>query len=437
MNQPDFPYYLGPYKVVAELGAGGFATVYRAIVEGEMGFSRQVALKVLHPHITRSNRSVVKMLADEALLLARMQHPNVVYVQWFGQLDHPTEGKVFAMMMEYVPGRTLREIQEEVRLIDRLPLSVVLDIHLDILKGLRFAHEITGDDGKELNLVHRDLKPDNVMISQEGAVKLLDFGIAMASERLVDATETDMVRGTVHYMSPEQVRGQDLDFRSDLFAFGAMLYQGLTGKRMIGGSTLISAMHRVAAFNADIIAEPVGAVLPAAVPVLRKFVAQNREDRFGSTAEALTAMRQLRDVVPSSEVSSVFLSRKVRAVSSAAAIADTSDISVLGSDDVSGLPPLTGATPPGSQPGAPKVVVPESKPTAPPRPPAAAPSARDPDATVPMGVGPTRPQPAVRSNRLGPLVFALGAVLVVFGAFSLLRSKDVGSPADPVPEVVA
>jgi|GEM_PF-3086824 len=424
VTDTPFPFYLGPYKVVSELGAGGFATVYRAIVQGEMGFSREVALKVLHPHITRSDRGVVKMLADEALLLARMQHPNIVYVQWFGQLEHPTEGMVFAMMMEYVPGRTLREIQDETRGIAPLPLSVALDIHLDILKGLRFAHEIKSADGSALNLVHRDLKPDNVIISKEGAVKLLDFGIAKASERLVDKTEANMVRGTVHYMSPEQVRGEELDARSDLFAFGAMLFETLTGRRMISGSTLISAMHKVAAFEPDQVFGHIEEVVPEAIPVLRKFIAQNRDDRYATTAEALKALRVLRDQVPSSEVSSVFLSSKVRAYSPAV-MADTRDISLMGDAPAGsvrqGPPMVSGAGQ--SVPDLPTGAVVAAGLTA---------------DLVPPTVDQTRIAPPSKpSNRMGVMVFGLGAAAALFGVVSLWQSGSKDAAGETGAEIAA
>lgn len=280
------PFYLGPYRVVAELGAGGFATVYRALVEGELGFARDVALKVLHGHVVANNPSVVMMLADEARLLARMQHPNIVYVQWFGQLDHPSDGRVFAMMMEYVEGRTLRSMIDEQRQTSgTLPLPVVLDLHADVARALAFAHNLADTGGQPLKLVHRDLKPDNVMISAQGTIKLLDFGIAKAADRLAEKTRTDMVRGTVHYMSPEQVTGQDVDFRSDLFSFGAMLFECLTGKRLIAQPTVMAALQEVAQFDFDKAAARVGDLPPTIEPILRRLLARKAKDRYGSTDE--------------------------------------------------------------------------------------------------------------------------------------------------------
>ena len=443
MADLTFPFYLGPYKVVAELGSGGFATVYRAVVEGEMGFHRDVALKVLHGHITRSNPEVVKMLADEALLLARMQHPNIVYVQWFGQLEHPTEGRVFAMMMEYVPGRTLRQVQDHARReAGGLPTSVALDILLDVARGLKFAHELRVG-GEHLELVHRDLKPDNVIISNEGAVKLLDFGIAKASQRLVDKTETNMIRGTVHYMSPEQVRGEDLDFRSDLFSFGGMLYESLVGRRMIGAKTLIAAMHEVAAFDLNRRTEDLSKVISEAVPVVERLLAPERADRYASTAELVTAMQRLRDIVPTSELASAFLSRQVTRIELGAAASEdeTADLSnsmmaaavapppkVLADghswDDGETIDPPPGAPGSSDRPG--------TTGSAPAATPSAETVAAVPGATRQMpGAPPAEQRP---ESRLGLLVLVFGAVVALAGLSSLLRAPEpVATRPEPEP----
>ena len=443
MSDLTFPFYLGPYKVVAELGTGGFATVYRAVVEGEMGFSRDVALKVLHPHITRSNPEVVKMLADEARLLALMQHPNIVNVQWFGQLEHPTEGRVYAMMMEYVPGRTLRQVQDHARRgAGGLPTSVALDILLDVARGLKFAHELRAED-EHLRLVHRDLKPDNVMISAHGAVKLLDFGIAKASQRLVDNTETNMIRGTVHYMSPEQVRGEELDFRSDLFSFGAMLYESLVGARMIAAKTLIAAMHEVAAFEPGPRMSKVRNVLSEAVPVLDRLLAPAPADRYRTTAQVVEAIQRLRDLVPTSELASAFLSRQVTRIQLGSALPDeeTADLSksavaaAVGSPGAArGDQPARVAEPVPASAAPPPVVVDERPGTT-----SSDPVIRPSEETVAAAPGVTRqmatnpdtppvPVPPRPGTRSGVLFVILGALVLVLGLWALLK------PGPPPPE---
>ncbi len=318
----NLPFYLGQYQVVSELGAGGFATVFKAIVQGELGFERPVALKVLHAHVTKGDPEIVKMLADEARLMAMMQHPNIVYVQWFGQLDHPDEGRVFAMLMEFVQGRTLRSLLEEGRRDDKpLPLSVVLDVYIDVARALAFAHTLKDAFGVSLALVHRDLKPDNVMVSAQGVVKLLDFGIAKATGRLASKTATDMVRGTVQYMSPEQVKGSEgLDFRSDLFSFGSMLYEAVTGQRLIDAETVISALHQVASFQSDEALVAIGRDAPGLAHVFEKLLDSDPDKRFATTDQLVQELEQVRRSIDSPVSTSTFLRERVSPLGDTAAV---------------------------------------------------------------------------------------------------------------------
>ena len=322
------PFQLGPYRVVGQVGAGGFATVYRAVVSGDMGFERDVALKVLHSHITRDTPEVVAMLADEARLLARMQHPNIVYVQWFGRLAHPEAGEVFVMAMEFVQGRSWRSLLQEQRGIGRpTPLSVVLDVHTDIARGLQFAHVLRDQQGLPLGLVHRDLKPDNVMLAQAGVVKLLDFGIAKATERLAEATRTDLVRGTVHYMSPEQVIGvKDLDFRSDLFSFGAMLFEAATSRRMIQADTVVPAVRELADFDPTPALEEAASVHAELPEILGKLLAPDRDDRYGSTAALVDALQRMRGHIEAGQPTAEWLADRVSPMGDTAAVETPPDL---------------------------------------------------------------------------------------------------------------
>ena len=320
------PFYLGPYKVVRQLGSGGFATVFRAAVEGDLGFSRDVALKVLHSHITRDSPEVVAMLADEARLMARMQHPNIVYVQWFGKLDHPEDGDVFAMMMEYVEGRTLGSMLHEARQTDTpLPLSVIVDVHIAVAKALAFAHSLKDELRQPMGLVHRDLKPENVMVSRQGAIKLLDFGIAKATDRLAEATATDLVRGTVHYMSPEQVHGtKDLDFRSDLFSLGGMLYESVLGSRLITADSIVAAIHQVAKFDPDPAVEALDGVNPALGAVARRLLAVDRDQRYSRTSDLV--LEEARSSIQAAQTTETWLADRFMAVGDTHAIQTPSEL---------------------------------------------------------------------------------------------------------------
>jgi serine/threonine protein kinase/cytoskeletal protein RodZ len=422
----DGDFYIGPYKVVDELGVGGFATVYKAVVEGDLGFEREVALKVLHAHITRNKPEVVRMLADEARLLARMKHPNIVGVQWFGQLDHPEGGRVFAMLMEYVDGRSLRSLLEELRWTGQpLPLSVLLDVHVAIARGLAYAHRLADDAGQRLGLVHRDLKPDNVMISAHGQIKLLDFGIAKAKDRLAEQTATDQVRGTVHYMSPEQVRGRkDLDFRSDIFSFGSMLYEAAAGERLISGDSVISALHSVVSFDPTDPLDRIRDLHPPLAEVLRRCLAVDRDDRWPSTDALVAELENLRRTVQTDETTAAFLGERARRRA-------TTDGPVSGTEDTVAVP---------SQPDAPASSAPftrtEAVPTpaqvrAAPEPPAAAPP-------PPEEPGPTRAYPAKRPSR-GPLGIVL-AVLLVAGGIAvgvMLGQRGTGESIEAAAGAVA
>jgi len=329
------PFYLGPYKVVKQLGSGGFATVFRAAVEGDMGFSRDVALKVLHSHITRDSPEVVAMLADEARLLARMQHPNIVYVQWFGKLEHPEDGEVLAMMMEYVEGRTFGSMLHEARSTQSpLPMSVIIDVHIAIAKALAFAHKLKDEQRQPLHLVHRDLKPENVMVSRQGAIKLLDFGIAKATDRLAEATATDLVRGTVHYMSPEQVRGvKDLDFRSDLFSLGAMLFEAVTGARMIGADSVVAAIHSLANFAPGPAVEAITEACPALGPVATTLLAVDRDDRYDKTSDLVRDLEEARRSIDTVQTTETWLADRFQAVGDTAAVETPAELRLF--DEVS------------------------------------------------------------------------------------------------------
>jgi len=276
-----------------------------------MGFARDVALKVLHGHITWDNPELVKMLGDEARLLARMRHPNIVAVQWFGQLNHPSQGTVYGMVMEFVHGRTLRRILENAqRELGLMPRCLALDILLDVARGLRYAHELSVD-GRPLKLVHRDLKPENVMISRERAVKLLDFGIAKASESLSHKSDVSAVRGTVCYMSPEQMSGSSVDFRSDLFSFGALFFECIVGERLVNAETVLAAIYQVADFELDQRLDRLNGLFDEAVPVLRRLLAPGPAARYQHTAELVRDLQRLRDGVPTDELAAEFLVRQV------------------------------------------------------------------------------------------------------------------------------
>jgi hypothetical protein len=214
---------IGRWEVVRRLGSGGMADVYLCHARGEAGFEKLVALKVMHGHLARNQRAVDHFL-DEARLAARIHHPNVVAIQDLGKI-----GNDYAIVMEYVDGVDLERLLASARLAGRLvPLDVGLGILCRICDGLNAAHTATATDGTPLGMIHRDVKSANVLVSKQGGIKVVDFGIAKAASQahLTIAGET---KGTPSMMAPEQRVGEQVDVRADVYSLAAVGFEVLTG----------------------------------------------------------------------------------------------------------------------------------------------------------------------------------------------------------------
>jgi serine/threonine-protein kinase len=223
------PHNLGPgamvgrWEIIKRLGSGGMADVFLAHSRGEAGFEKQVAIKVMHPHLARNERAVEHFL-DEARLAARISHPNVVQIQDLGKI-----GDDYVIVMEYVEGVDLERLLASARFAQRqVPIDIGLAILGRICDGLNAAHRAIASDGTPLNLIHRDVKSANVLVSKQGAVKVVDFGIAKAAKQghLTIAGET---KGTPSMMAPEQRVGEQVDVRADVYSVAAVGYEILTG----------------------------------------------------------------------------------------------------------------------------------------------------------------------------------------------------------------
>ncbi len=211
----------GKYRLVREIAKGGMAAVFEAVYCPEGGFERRVAIKRIHPHLAEQEK-FVDFFRSEAAISSRLNHPNIVQVLDFGRV----EGKYF-LSMEYVDGITLWAMMKASA--QPLPVEVVALLGLEILSGLEHAHRIArGADGRPLRVVHRDLCPQNVLLSTNGEVKITDFGVARAL-RDAHTDQTNTVVGHLGYISPEQAAGEAVDTRSDLFAAGVMLWELLVG----------------------------------------------------------------------------------------------------------------------------------------------------------------------------------------------------------------
>ena len=217
---------LGRYETLRAIASGGMGTVYLGRALGAGGFERLVALKVMHPHIA-TDPDFVAMFFDEARLAASIRHPNVVATI---DVNHSAEG--LFLVMEYVEGPSLHVILRALKPEQGiLPLNITLRIFLDSLAGLHAAHELLSSDGQPLNLVHRDVSPQNILVGADGITRITDFGIARAESRL-STTRGGQLKGKIAYMAPEQVLSKPIDRRCDLYAAGVVFWEMLTGRRL-------------------------------------------------------------------------------------------------------------------------------------------------------------------------------------------------------------
>ena len=278
---------LGRYELLEVLGEGGMARVFRAVRSGPMGFRKEVALKQILPHVAKQE-AMLQALINEARLGGFLRHRNIVEVYEFDHIDD-----VYFLAMELVQGYTLDEVLCRVAARGFLPPGVVLQIAVQICEGLQYAHDAADDAGRPMHLVHRDLKPSNVILDRRGVVKLMDFGIARSEVNLFRTTAADVTKGTPVYMSPEQVKGGDLDRRSDLFSLASVIVEMVTGKVAFSGTQLYQVLQKVANADTAVQVEAVGGRFPPLVPVLRRAFSLSPADRFDDAEQMGAALTEL------------------------------------------------------------------------------------------------------------------------------------------------
>jgi serine/threonine protein kinase len=229
----------GPYRLLARVAVGGMAEVFKAKRSGVEGFEKVVAVKRILPHLS-DNKEFVDMFVDEAKMVAGLTHPNIVQIFDLGRIE-----KSYYIAMEYVLGRDLRSILRRARERGvRVPLDLCALIASRVCSALEYAHRKKDDRGQPMMTVHRDISPQNILISFEGDVKLTDFGIAKAASKAT-VTEAGALRGKLLYMSPEQAWGKAMDRRSDLFSLGIVFYEMLTDHKPFLGSSEVSILETV------------------------------------------------------------------------------------------------------------------------------------------------------------------------------------------------
>ena len=277
---------LGRYELLHEIATGGMATVYLARARAVAGFERIVAIKVCHPHL-RHEEEFSAMFLDEARLAASIHHPNVVSTLDVGEAEQ------LYLVMEYIEGdRISGLIKAASRRSERMPVPVTLRVMIDVLAGLHAAHELKDSKGAPLNIVHRDVSPQNILVGVDGVTRITDFGIAKAEARLT-VTREGQVKGKMSYMAPEQLSSTNVNRRADVYAAGIVLWEALTGRRLFRAETeaetLNLVLHGVVPPPSSVVPE-----LPAELDaVLRKALERDPDKRFQTAAEFADALENL------------------------------------------------------------------------------------------------------------------------------------------------
>jgi eukaryotic-like serine/threonine-protein kinase len=277
--------YLGRYELVGELARGGMGTVYLARHAGEAGFQRLFAIKVMHPHLA-AETDFVDMLRDEARIAARIHHPNVVSIVDLGTLED-----IHYVVMEYVEGPSFGTLLK--RTGERILPAHVVAVMIDALEGLHAAHTLQNDEGAELNLVHRDISPQNILVGADGLGRITDFGVAKAETR-ISSTRPGVRKGKLAFMAPEQIKeGDNIDRRADIWAAGVVLWTALTGRHLFKAESDASTV--LALLTKDVPPPSTEGHKPPAAfdEVVLKSLNREPAARFESALEMAEALRKV------------------------------------------------------------------------------------------------------------------------------------------------
>ena len=280
------PQRFGRYLLVKRLSSGGMAEVFLSRAPVRAGGEQLVAIKRILPWANEETE-FTNMFIDEACISASLKHPNIASVLEFGQ-----ERGHYFLAMEYISGRDLRSVLTYLQRTKTLPpVPMVLVIGMRLAQALDYAHRQKRPDGESMEIIHRDVSPPNVLLSYDGGVKLIDFGIARASSRAT-RTRAGRLKGKIAYMSPEQVQGQDIDQRADLFSLGVLMYELITATSLFHGKNQLDTMHQVR--RAEV---PPPSTINPDVPkgvdeILLTALARDRDKRYQSAAKLREALQR-------------------------------------------------------------------------------------------------------------------------------------------------
>jgi serine/threonine-protein kinase len=293
---PPEPGVVGRYALCGEIASGGMATVFFGRLLGARGFSRTVAIKRLHPAYAK-DPDFASMFLDEARMAARIRHPNVVQT-----LDVVSANGELLLVMDYVHGESLSGLNRALRVRQRLvPRRIAAAILCNVLLGLHAAHQATNDRGEPLELVHRDVSPQNILVGADGVARLLDFGIAKAAGR-AHTTRDGAVKGKYAYMAPEQVVGAPVTRAADIFSAGVVLWELLTGQRLFyvegDATTLMNVLHA----QVDPPSSRVPSIPTAFDDVVMRAMRRSALERFATAREMAVALEGCEGLASMTEV---------------------------------------------------------------------------------------------------------------------------------------
>ncbi len=283
----DLPAHFGKYLLVHQLGRGGMAELFLAKQSGLKGFEKVLAIKKILPHLTQ-DPEFVSMFVNEGKLAALLTHQHIVQIFDLGHVEG-----AYYMAMEYVMGKDVRSLVGKIRERGgRLSIDHALLIVSQVASGLDYAHRKKDLNGRDLNIVHRDVSPQNILVSYEGEVKLVDFGIAKAAGSGQE-TQTGILKGKLAYMSPEQACGRAIDRRSDVFSLGIVLYELLTGRRLFKGDSDLSTLEQVRTAHVEPPRTLDGDIPEALDAVVLKALAREPEQRYQTASEFQAALERI------------------------------------------------------------------------------------------------------------------------------------------------
>jgi serine/threonine protein kinase len=399
----------GNYVLVRKLAEGGMAEIFLAKLLGADGFERNVVIKRMLSNLS-SIPDFVEMFRDEARLAAKLSHPNIIQIHELGFID-----ECYYICMEYLAGEDFSStLRQAGRKRQYTPLPIVLRVLADAARGLHYAHDFCNEEGKPLNIVHRDISPSNLYVTYQGQVKVLDFGIAKAESRLVQ-TRTGVVKGKYIYMAPEQARGAEVDRRADVFSLGVSLYESSTNVRPFARENDLAVLN--ALLQGDF-ARPTTLrrdLPPELEAVILKAMALQPGDRYATAGEFADAVERCTagKIAPATNKE----------------LADYLRLQ-FGDERVSGktrIPTLASLS-----------TSAQTAPSSPPKSVVFASSGMLPAAQAPLVSGPPQPAaqgaaPPARASRTGLIVGVAAALLLVVGGGGFVAWKVMQPPPAPVP----